>query len=1126
MKIKRLLLVILCLAGVATVSRAQVTTSALGGRVTDSDGAAVIGATVVAVHTPTGTTYAAASDAAGNYRMRNMRPGGPYTVKFSYLGYATIEYNDIALVVADSRSLDARMESDATLIDDVVVVATTHKTSSGGGSVTEISTRDINLLPTTTRSIGNLLTLTPQASGEAIGGGNYRSNYLTIDGGSYNNMFGIGALPSGGAPVSLDAIEQMSVSLTPYDVRQSGFTGAAINAVTRSGSNEFVGSAYTYYRDEKFSGLRVGDQTLTRGAASAEKLFGVRLGGPILRNKLFFFGSFEYEPRTAPGPNTRVSTDGTADPDQNIVRPTAAELDEISSFLRERYGYETGPYQDYNFASPTTRILARLDWNINRNHKFTVRYSRLTTVGSPSTPSTSVSMGVGGWSTSPGSFYTSGNRLSDSAKWFKNSGYKTDDNYTGLAAELNSSFLDGRINNTLRFTYSDQDMPRSTDGGVFPFVDIKKDGTAFTSFGTELFSYGNLRKTTQWTITDDVSWSVGRHDMMAGFQFEHSNVKNGFMRAGTGWYVFESWEDFKEGRNPSSYAITMSTAPGFKQQFPSFNFNQYSLYFQDDIALSDRFDLTAGIRLDLPTYPAMSEIQTHPLIVAPEFRGVDGKGGIHYDTGTMPKSRVMFSPRVGFNWDIRGDKAYVLRGGTGIFTGRIPFVWIVAQSGDAGLLQGTLGWKGDQVPGPFNPDINAWLPATPPPPGTTIINTTPSVMDPDFRNPQTWKSSLAFDVQLPWGMKGSVEGIFNKEMNSVYIYKDGLSVPTALNVAGFGDHRLVYDGTYQHNVANAPDNQPGSVVDPSGTRGGLTPVVITNAPYDKSGHYGSITAKLEKPFDHGFSGMIAYTRSWGRSITDGAGDQAGSVWGARTTVNGANSLDMGYSGFVVPNRVVASASYRIEYAGSMATTVSLFYEGGNAGRFSYTYNQALTNDGGGNNLMYIPTAEEIEQMEFVPYTYTAGGETIEHWTAREQKFDFMDYIEQDKYLSKHQGQYAQRNGVVRPWESRFDVKIMQDFFVKTRSGKRNTIQVSIDILNAANLLNKHWGGGLSYYNTAILNITNARDVATKGDTPKYQMMPQAGTQNAAAKRLTRTYHDSFSFNDTYRFQIGIRYLFN
>ncbi len=1126
MKVKRLLLAILCLAGVVTAARAQVTTSALTGRVTDADGAPLIGSTVVAVHTPTGTTYAVATDTDGNYRLRNMRPGGPYTVKFSYLGYTTVEYSDITLVVADSRLLDAVLESDANLIADVVVVANTYKTTSGGGSVTEISTRDINLMPTTSRSLGNLLNFTPQANGEAIGGGNYRSNYLTIDGGSYNNMFGIGALPSGGSPVSLDAIEQMSVSITPYDVRQSGFTGAAINAVTRSGSNRFEGSAYTYYRDEKFSGLKVGNQTLTRGAASAEKLFGVRLGGPILRNKLFFFGSFEYEPRTAPGPNTRVSTDGVANPDQNIVRPTGPELKEISDFLRERYGYETGPYQDYNFATPTTRILARIDWNINRNHKFTVRFSRLNTVGSPSTPSTSVSTGMAGWSTSAGAYFTSGNRLSNSAKWFKNSGYATDDTYTALAAELNSSFLEGRVNNTLRFTFADQDMPRSTQGGEFPFVDIKKDGTAFTSFGTELFSYGNLRKTTQWTISDDVSWSLGKHDMMAGVQFEHSNVKNGFMRLGTGWYVFESWEDFKEGRNPSSYGITFSTAPGYKQQFPSFDFNQYSLYFQDNIAITDRFDLTAGIRFDLPTYPKMAEIQTHPLIKAVTFAGIDGKGGVNYDTGVMPKGRVMFSPRIGFNWDMRGDNKYVLRGGTGIFTGRIPFVWIVAQSGDSGLLQGTIGWRGADVPGPFNPDKGAYLPATPPEVGRSIIQTAPTVMDPDFRNPQTWKSSLAFDMQLPWGMKGSVEGIFNKDMNSVYVYKDGLSAPKTLNVEGFGDHRLVYDGTYQNNLSNAPDGLPGFVHNPQGTNGGLTPVVVTNAPYNKSGYYASLTAKLEKSFDRGFAGMIAYTHSWGRSITDGAGDQAGSVWGARTTVNGANSLDMGYSGFVVPNRVVASVSYRREYARFMGTTVSLFYEGGNGGRFSYTYNQALTNDGGGNNLMYIPTEAEVEAMEFRPYTYTVDGNTVEHWTAREQKFDFMDYIEQDKYLSKHRGQFAQRGGVVRPWESRFDFKLMQDFFVTTRSGQRNTIQLSIDILNVANLLNKHWGGSTVNYNTAILNITNARDVATQGAKPVYQMMPQAGTQGANARRLTRTYHDSFTFNDTYRFQIGIRYLFN
>ncbi len=1125
MKLKHLLLLAFSVVAVAFSAQAQVTTASLDGRVTDTEGNPLVGTTVVAVHTPTGTSYGGSSDANGNYRLRNLRPGGPYTVTFSYIGYGTVEQTNVMLVVADSRVLNTTMEDDANMIDDIVVIANTRQNTDSAGSVTEISTRDINLMPTTNRSLGNLLNLTPQANGESIGGGNYRSNYLTVDGASLNNMFGIGALPSGGAPISLDAIEQMSVSITPYDVRQSGFTGAAINAVTRSGSNEFSGSAYTYYRDEKFSGLNAGDTKLNRGSASAEKLFGARLGGPILKDKLFFFASFEYEPRSAPGPNSRVSTDGKADPENNIVRPTGPELQEISDYLRNTYGYETGPYQDYNFDTPTMRILGRIDWNINRDHKFTVRYSKLTTKGSPSAPSTSIS-GVAGtdWDNT-NDFFDTGNRQSNSGKWFKNSGYTTDDNYSSLSAELNSSFLQGRVNNVLRFTYAKQDMPRSTEGGLFPFVDIKKDGTSFTSFGTEIFSFGNLRNTTQWTLSDDVSWSLGRHDMTAGFQFEHSNVKNGFMRMGTGWYVFDSWEDFTGGKDPFSYAITFSTADGYKQQFPSFNFNQYSLYFQDKIALSDNFDLTAGIRFDLPTYPAMNEIQTHPLIKPLEFAGKDGKGGVHYDTGQMPKARVMFSPRVGFNWDINGDRKYTLRGGSGIFTGRIPFVWIVSQSGDSGMLQGTIGWKGDQVPGPFNPDVNAYLPATPPAVGTSITKDDPTVMDPDFKMPQTWKTSLAFDMQLPWGMKGTVEGIYNKDINSVYIYKDGLTAPTELNVGGFNDHRLVYDGKYQQPLTSAPDGTPGKLPAADGKNGGLQPLLVTNAPLKYSGHYASLTAKLEKPFDHGFSGMIAYTHSWGKSLTDGSGDQAGSVWSARQTVNGANSMDMGYSGFVVPNRVVASVSYRIEYAKFMGTTISLFYEGGNAGRFSYTYNNNLGNSGG-NSLMYIPTDSEIDGMQFTDYTYKdKDGNTQVKWSASEQRDAFSSYIDQDKYLSSHRGQYAERNGVVRPWESRFDLKILQDFFVTTRSGKRNTLQLSIDIMNVANLLNKYWGGGKSYYRNYFLNITNGSAVATQGATPTFQMVPQTGT-GADAEMLTKTYYDSATFSDTYSFQIGLRYLFN
>jgi hypothetical protein len=476
----------------------------------------------------------------------------------------------------------------------------------------------------------------------------------------------------------------------------------------------------------------------------------------------------------------------------------------------------------------------------------------------------------------------------------------------------------------------------------------------------------------------------------------------------------------------------------------------------------------------------------------------------------------MFSPRVGFNWDIVGDHSWVLRGGTGIFTGRIPFVWICSQSLDSGMLQFTQYVTGkDNTPGPFNPDKNAYLPTTPPEAGTMIPDPI-TVMDPDFKMPQTWKSSLALDVKLPWGMKGTLEAIYNRDINPTYVYKDGFTAPVEMNIAGYPDHRSMYAYDYGARYQNRLNSS--RVPDPTGTYG-ATPYVVTNAPFSKGGHYGSVTAQIEKPFDNGFSGMIAYTYSWARTLHDGGGDQMASVWNGRRTVNGANSLEMGYAGYVVPHNVVASLSYEL----FKGTTFSLFYSGGNGGRFDYTYNSNIVNDGGGNNLIYIP--KDPGEIQFVDYTYRSGDQTIVKWTAQEQSDAFFAYIEQDKYLSKHKGEYMQRNGALRPWESRFNLKVMQDFSVTLQNGKKNTIQVSLDILNFANLLNKNWGGSQSTYQTNILNMTNASAVAG-GAKPTFTLQPLSSTSGANAQMIPQTFRPTVGFGQTYSFQIGIRYLFN
>jgi hypothetical protein len=528
--------------------------------------------------------------------------------------------------------------------------------------------------------------------------------------------------------------------------------------------------------------------------------------------------------------------------------------------------------------------------------------------------------------------------------------------------------------------------------------------------------------------------------------------------------------------------------------------NQYTAYVQDEFNVNSKLKVTAGVRFDLPTYPGKYE--EHPIIKDLTF------GENQYNTKTLPKSRILFSPRAGFNYTITDDRSLVLRGGTGIFTGRVPFVWIVSQMSDAGMLQTTQTFSGANVPGPFSPEINKYYPETQPAAGTLVPGTF-TVISEDFRMPQAWKSSLALDANLPWGIKATIEGIYNKDINTAFFVNRGLRGEASMNVSGYPDNRIVYPSANKDKYYQLQTNS--KITTSAGTGSGVSPIVLENR---EGGYYYSVTAKLEKTFDKGFWGMIAYTHSDARNLVDGSGDQAASAWNGNANVNGANSAELSYTSYVVPDKLIASASYKFEYLKSMATTLSVFYEGGIQGRFSYVYSTNIVRDGAGsNNLIYVP--KDPSEINFV--NQTVAGVV---WTAQEQSDAFFKYIEQDKYLSSRKGMYAERNGAMSPWRNKFDVKVMQEFFVKV-GGKRNTIQVSLDILNAANLLNKNWGHGDWYNQANILVPMNANNVVADGTVkPTYRLNPYNN------KMLTETFRTDISYSSTYAMQLGIRYIFN
>ncbi|MGV3686285.1 MAG: TonB-dependent receptor [Daejeonella sp.] len=1098
---KFLLFTLVVLLG-ALSADAQVTTSSLTGTIRDSQ-ETLIGATVKATHLPTGTVYGSSTGADGRFNIPNMRVGGPYTVDITYVGYKTESFSGLMLKLGEPYQLNVTMTASGRELQEVVITASDPNSvlnADRTGATTNLGRAQIASVPTISRGLNDLTKFTPQASstnsnGPSIGGGNYRQNNFTVDGSDFNNQFGIGGnLPAGGSPISLDAIEEIAISVAPFDVRLSGFTGASINAVTRSGRNDFFGGAFLNFRNEGYQGDKVDGNRITLGSIDVRQV-GASFGGPIIKNKVFFFANVERQDQVTPG-STRVAATASTPfggTNTNVARPTAGELDAIRNYLINTYGYNPGVYQGYSNKANNYKFLARLDWNINNNHRFNIRYNQ---VESKSSNPTSTSTTGTGWT-----FPNNGGRGSIQHLGFSNSTYYQDANQYSLASELTSSF-GSKVSNSLRASFTHQNDPRSSDSEVFPLVDIMKDGMAFTTFGYEPFTYGNLRDVKTTSITDNLTLNLGAHELTLGAQADFSTTQNGFQRFGTGAYRYNSWADFVNGAKPNDYAITYSLSPGYAQAFPTFKYQQYSAYLQDAFNVGEKLKLTAGLRAELTTYPDVPEIKTHPLVAPLTFAN-----GVKYDTGVLPDQRILWSPRFGFNYDVKGDRSLQFRGGTGIFTTKVPFVWIVAQSGDAGLIQFTQAYNGTaNTPGVFSPNIRQYLPATPPSAGTSIPATL-SAMDPSFRFPKTWKSSLAVDATLPWGITGTLEGLYNRELNIAKGIHVNLVAPTALNIAGYPDHRPIYPNANVDRYINKLT----STGQPSATAtGAFNPIYLSNA---DEGHSWFITATLSKNFGRGLYATASYTRSEDRKLYDGQGDQLLNTWSLNNNSNTGNDPGLAPGLNSLPHRVIGSVSLRKEYVKNFATNISLFFEAAHQGRFSYTYSTDFNRDGQPNDLIYIP--KDPSEITFV--ARNASGATPAY-TAQQQSDAFFAYIEQDDYLRKNKGKYAERNAGIQPWRSQVDVRIAQEIF-KDFGKTKNSVQFTLDILNFGNLLNSAWGNVNFTKSAGILIPTNVSALTPTGVRPTFQM-------NVFDNKLVdSSFGTTQSFLSTYYMQFGFRYSF-
>lgn len=1070
---------------VGLLSFAQITTSTINGKIVDASGVELIGATVIAIHTPSGTSYGTVTNASGYYAIQGMRVGGPYKIEVSYVGYQNSMQDGIFLSLGNASIFNFELSEEALAIEEVVVSATKDAkfNESKTGAALNISSERITSLPTISRDINDFTRLTPQSNGTSFAGTNSRFNNYTIDGNIYNNNFGLGSAQfAGGSPISLDAIEAVSVNLAPYDVRYSGFTGAAVNAVTKSGTNTVKGSVYYLLRNDQMQGNKAGDLAVDRGN-SENKIFGATLGGAIIKNKLFLFASYEKETEAVPSFLKRAARPGET-PDGLIISRVPLER---ANFVRDRiqslYGYDVGEPDGYQFASEQERLNIRLDYNINQNHKLTARFNSYSAFTDVPTNGNSIRYIQ--------TRYTNTNRTGIENINFRNNNYTNDRKVTSYVAELNSIFstnVSNQLNVGLtRITDPKRGIPGGQD---FPMIEVLEPDASgnllyYMTMGNELFSVGNLLENNIFNITNNTTFYKDKHTIVAGFNFEFMTFANAFNPTFNGFYRYIGYDKFVDAvinRNPNvfpdafakGYALDGSTTPPVDDT----RFGQIGLYVQDEYRASDKLKLTGGLRIDLPFYPI--DLPQNQLLNNLNKTFTDAEGNsFSPDVSVFPKVNPLFSPRVGFNYDANGDRSTVIRGGTGIFSGRIPFVWLSNQVNGSGVVRGGLGYQGQDVINRgiiFNQDVTAYAPENP---NATLSNEL-NLTDPNFKLPQVWRSNLALDQKLPLGIEATVEFMYNRDVSTPVAFNSILRTPD--NTFSGPDQRGYWTSTNYSNDANFRNV-----------------FYLTNA--SEKADYFSATLQLSKQFNNGFSAMAAYTRSRARDLDAAGGSQAVSLWTA-VVQNDRNNPELSYAGFDQPNRLIGTLSYQTK-----STTISLFYDAGNAGRFSYTYSGNFGD--ASNRLMYVPN----NASELVFEQYTLAGQTI---TPQMQQQMLDQYIDQDEYLSSIRGQVSERNGALAPWVHRLDLRILQD--INFTDKDNNKIQLTLDFINIGNMFNSNWGVPKVSWQRNLLNYRGA----TADGQPRYRLNTIPGTTNFP----TETFRTTTSvLGNTWRLQVGARYIF-
>ncbi|MCL2417115.1 MAG: TonB-dependent receptor [Bacteroidales bacterium] len=1113
--------------------QAQVTTASMAGRVIGG-GETLPGATIRAVHTPTGTVFGSTTRMDGSFTVPNMRIGGPYTVEISFMGFQPQTFTDIFLTLGEEFTLNVTLVEGIMLEGvDIVSYQSAVMNSSRTGAQTVVTRNDINMLPTSTRSLSDFTRLTPMSAsgggtfGTSFAGVSGRFNNMTVNGASFNNSFGLGSGLGGAGrePISLEALDQIQVMIAPFDVRLGGFTGGGINTVTRSGTNDFHAAAYMFTRSPALMGYRVGDQ-IQNVAEFSDRSYGVTVSGAIIPNRLFFFVNAEVDRQASPISFT------TRTPGSRIGAEGEVELDRLADFLRSTFGYDPGFYNKTSSPTEANRITARFDFNINPRHRLSLSYYHLRSF-STGNPSTSQAP-VGG----------RGPNLT--AIPFSSTFFRFNNNFDIVMAELHTT-INNRMSNTLQVGYSRLRDFRDMDGGFFPQVDILMDGQGFTTFGTEANSLGNRLDSDIFQIQNNFVINTGRHEITLGTQSDLRRFKNGFAQNYPGAWVFGSVDDFIFNSlatqqwlqtnptmagfnitnfNPAAFGITApgvtgiaNSAPGtgltaFNQAFSvtgDFPFAfvdvfQIGLYAQNRWRVNDQFNLTFGVRVDIPIFT--TDLPENPAIASDVYLD-----GIQIDVSRFPNAQPMFSPRVGFNWRPLEDGSLQVRGGTGIFTGTPPYVWLSNQASNNGLVWSSLQFAGDrrQELG-FTGDIYTYPHLALE--SATLPRANINATDPNFRFPSIWRNNLAADFRFGGGWIATVELIHSSDINAIYHRNIGVQMAKDAE----GNQIFVNDGSGQNRRPAYIIPQAGSTFqsDLPGNSGRSNHVILMGN--SNLGYSIFSTFQLQRNFMQGplqgLSLNASYTMGRARGINDGTGSVALSSWNIRRSLD-PNAAELGTLAGSVDGRFMFSGHYTANWSDRASTSIGIFFQRYRPYRFTFSFGGDANGSGiAGNGLLYIPRSLDEIRDNLDPRGFA---DIYAAWAALDA------FIEQDEYLRTRRGQFTERGGAVAPWASLLDFSLSHSIHVAQGNGRRHSLTFSLDIHNFLNLLNPNWGVhysqrvGTNGQNFEVLQVTQV-PTAANDFTVRYALHP-------SLVNVQETFQPNVGSVSRWAAMFGVRYSF-